>query len=629
MVTMPSPPLATATPAARSRLAWRWLPVLMLLAIAVYANAWPNPFLSDDRPIIQDSPTITHPSLTAGLRLWTIHYWARVLPDGQLKLDIGDTNLYRPVVIFSYWLNSLATGVDARWFRLVNLLLHAAAAFAVGRWIAVWLGRAPGLVAAGLVLLHPVGTDVINRIVGRADILALLGIAAFLALQRSAQLDRWTWRRAFLAALAALIAVGSKESGLVLVPLALLQAALHHFAPAPPLVPLPPAHAPRHAWRGLIALLLPLLLYFTMRWAVVTPSPHYAIKPNSDLLENPLLSLSFADRLPAAAALVLHYLRTFIAPWPLIVFDNPVHPPTWASPAAWAGLGLGLALALAALAIHALLRRRFILLPIAWFFSAYFIVSHLVTPIGTYTDVRLAYPMLGALAGAVGLLTAWLMRQRPVARRGAGIGALAIAAAATLAIVVRCGDFRSEMAMVRADVRHRPDNPAALLRLGSVCFNHGMPLEALHLARRASELAPESSAVFYDLANYELHWGNIDAARSNYELSLRNNPDNFETLANLSGLEINAGNYERAESLLRRAVELEPRYLRSHVNLAVVEARTGRIREAIARLRMVLERNPADPAANRNLAGLERVRPDLAAENIPPMTMPSPTPPGR
>ena len=47
-----------------------------------------------------------------------------------------------------------------------------------------------------MLVAHPANTEAINHLVGRADLLAVLGIVAFLYLQRRAQEEgRWVaWR---------------------------------------------------------------------------------------------------------------------------------------------------------------------------------------------------------------------------------------------------------------------------------------------------------------------------------------------------------------------------------------------------------------------------------------------------
>jgi hypothetical protein len=118
--------------------------------------------------------------------LWTTDYWRGVDAAGRVRELSPDRNLYRPVTVLSFWVTAAAAGVDAAAFRLVNLLLHALAALLVGVLCRLWGAAGGALVAVALMVVHPVATDVVNRIVGRADILAVVGVVGFLAVQRAA-----------------------------------------------------------------------------------------------------------------------------------------------------------------------------------------------------------------------------------------------------------------------------------------------------------------------------------------------------------------------------------------------------------------------------------------------------------
>ena len=178
--------------------------------------------LVDDPVIIAANPYVNDPA--GGVLLWGSDYWAGL---GE------DSNLYRPVTIFSYWL-SARFSAEPWWQRLWNVVLHACAAWLVGLWCARWQRQPAGYLASALVLFHPLATDVIDRIVGRADILVLVGTAGFLWLQRRCAVEGWTLGRWWCAGALALVALGAKESGLILIPLAVLGLGTASYLMRPP-----------------------------------------------------------------------------------------------------------------------------------------------------------------------------------------------------------------------------------------------------------------------------------------------------------------------------------------------------------------------------------------------------------
>lgn len=619
------------------RRGWIWPLALAATAIALYANALGNPFLSDDLALVSGNPTVTQPSAAGLLGLWTTDYWQGIDSEGRVVALGGDRNLYRPVTTLSYWLDAVLAGAQPLRFRLTNLLLHTAAAGLVGLWCARLTGSAAGgAVAAAFVLLHPTATDVVNRIAGRADILVVLAIAGCLATQRAAQTAGWTWRRTAAAALWAVVAFGAKESGLVLVPLMALQAwiggapaaRLEHGPSAggvpgartergssggrKPGVPPTPAgarggqaaHGWRIGWRPLLAIGVPFLLYLAARLAVVGP-PSYAEAALGGMA-NPLLGRSLLERLPASAALAWFYLTTILWPWPLIAFDLPTRAPAWSDLETW--LGLLALVAVAAAAISLALRRHPCALGLVWWLAVFAVVGQLLVPLGTYREVRLAYTMIGGPAPLVAWLAARAVSTRPPLRRAALAAAVIAASVAAGLVVTRNVDFRSDIVLVEADLRRSPDNLATLVRLGGLYERAGRLAEAQRALARATELAPDLAQAWYELALYHERYGNKATARDLYERALTRDPAHVPALVSLGVITMDADDLETAARHLEHAELLAPDDEFVGYNLAVLAERRGDLDGAIARLEDLVRRHPDYAMATRGLAALRHVR---------------------
>src|SRR6185503_5189362 len=110
----------------------------------------------------------------------------------------------------------LGYGTNALGYHVENVLLHLACAALVYGLVWRLVGRLwPALVAGGLFALHPVTTEAVTYVVGRADLLATLGVlAGMLCYDRSTH-DAGAAHIGWLVALAAsaVVAVFSKESG--------------------------------------------------------------------------------------------------------------------------------------------------------------------------------------------------------------------------------------------------------------------------------------------------------------------------------------------------------------------------------------------------------------------------------
>ena len=132
----------------------------------------------------------------------------------------GESGLYRPVATFTYLLNYSVLGNEegAAGFHWINLFLHVCNAFLV--YLLAWrlfVDRRVALAIAALWALHPICTEAVTNIVGRADELAAFAtLAGILLYIRSTQERGWR-RAAWLTGLAAMVTIGifSKETPVV------------------------------------------------------------------------------------------------------------------------------------------------------------------------------------------------------------------------------------------------------------------------------------------------------------------------------------------------------------------------------------------------------------------------------
>src|ERR1700728_537884 len=133
------------------------------LALALYAVTLGGPFIYDDAVIIGLDDRVRHPRLWG--QFWT-HDWFNGAVD----------NLYRPLVSQSlgtqWWLMADRRGA----FHLVNVLLIAGASALVadlGRRLAGWR---VGLFAGLLFACHPIHSEAVAGIVGRAELACAVGL---------------------------------------------------------------------------------------------------------------------------------------------------------------------------------------------------------------------------------------------------------------------------------------------------------------------------------------------------------------------------------------------------------------------------------------------------------------------
>ncbi len=157
-------PLKTAKP--------DWLVVLALITagVIVYANSFSNSFVWDDELLVTSNRSIT--SLRAPGRFFT----------AELAPKIGG-NFYRPLQSLSYAFDYLFWGLRPFGYHLTNLLIHLANAIFI-YFILLILTRRRLLssLTSLLFLVHPIQTEAVTYLSGRADILAAFFLLASLLL---------------------------------------------------------------------------------------------------------------------------------------------------------------------------------------------------------------------------------------------------------------------------------------------------------------------------------------------------------------------------------------------------------------------------------------------------------------
>jgi cytochrome c-type biogenesis protein CcmH/NrfG len=183
----------------------RWIALAALAAVlagAAYLNALDNPFVYDD-----------HDTVVANASLADLSNIEFILVYSP----------FRPVVNVSYAFDRWLWGYRPFGYHLTNVALHALAVVLVFAWLRrvlsdAGLERAAAIGAftgAALFALHPLQTEAVAYVSGRSELMCAVWFLATLLLARRAMLtSARLWAAG--AVLCAMLAIGSKETGLVL-----------------------------------------------------------------------------------------------------------------------------------------------------------------------------------------------------------------------------------------------------------------------------------------------------------------------------------------------------------------------------------------------------------------------------
>ncbi|HEX6811067.1 MAG TPA: tetratricopeptide repeat protein [Planctomycetota bacterium] len=470
-----------AAPRPRDRAAQRcrWLLAIVAgLACVAYAAALGGEYVFDDMHSIAENPAL-HQDLS----------WWRLLSDPS-AFSPGSGRMYRPVLLLSFAAN-LAISPAVSIMKAGNVLLHAGVAALLFVWLRGLSRRTTAAFAvASLFAVHPLVSESVNLVSARSELLCAFGLLVGLCCH-------WRWHRSrrlrFVPGMVvgAVLACGSKETGVLLPGLLLVQAFLlrHHRWTW--------THW-RRAVAGVVPVLVVVLAYLVLRKILLGQ------------VGAPLLGRTGADPTSGHGRSLLVQFATMgtLLPKALLQTVVPVglsfDPPVWYRHSffdptvllGWGGL-LGATAAAAWRGPTAGLRRLGVLF--AWTVALPWIVIPLNMPMAEH---RLYAVMLGLGALAVALLP----RVRPDGARGPWAAGPWLHPAFLVLVLLGIGTsaarslhYRDERILWQNVLAQHPNSFRGWWGLGSSLWRYGDVPAAIEPLARAHFLCP----THYDaLVNY-------------------------------------------------------------------------------------------------------------------------------
>lgn len=185
--------------------------ILSCVVVLCYWNSLYCGFVFDDVSAILDNKDL-HPS-TPIKKLFQNDFWGTPMSEERSHKS------YRPLTVLTFRLNYLFSELNAVSYHLLNLLLHAVVCVIFLKVCKLFLDNRTSLIAALLFAVHPIHTEAVTGVVGRAELLSsIFLLAAFLSYTKSKGPDNsivWTP----IAAAVFLVAVATlcKEQGITVV----------------------------------------------------------------------------------------------------------------------------------------------------------------------------------------------------------------------------------------------------------------------------------------------------------------------------------------------------------------------------------------------------------------------------
>jgi cytochrome c-type biogenesis protein CcmH/NrfG len=527
---------------------------IALVASIPYLNGLKNGFAFDDVVLAAENPRIR--SIEGIGRTLTTDWWAGAT---------SRTLVYRPLALITLSADYAAARLGeagpppqrlpdraAFPFHLQNVFWHAAASVAL-YLLVIEMFSVPALafLTAALFAVHPVHTEAVYGIVGRAELLsAFLVFSCLIVSWRVVRDNPAGIGRPALAGVLLGLAALSKEYAIVV--------------PAVPVIWLflrspgeRRAIAERRSFRLLMtSLVAAVLVFLALRAAVlgsitgVGDAPANLNDPNNPIAtaEGPARWLTPVRVFGEVARLIV-YPRTLSADYSFrqIPLVSSLDLPTIVCLLALIGL--------AAAAI--VLRRRSpaASFGILFFFLTWALTSNFIVPIGTILGERILYlPSAGICLAVAGSLVAAGKRFRvPVAV--ATTAFLVLGAARTWA---RGADWKDNLTLFESAAKASPLSCKVHYNLAVELRLAGRTREAADHLERALQLGPNDAKIHNNLAGILAGEGKLDAAIVHLEQAVRIDPNDADAQYNLGSLLRQVGRAAEAIGHFEAALRLRP-----------------------------------------------------------------------
>jgi tetratricopeptide (TPR) repeat protein len=540
--------------------------LLFAAVVLAYGNTLWNAFTMDDDLYIALNPQVTDFSARG---LFVPHKFSAV---------------FRPVTFGTFALNWALGGARPFGFHLVNLLLHAAVTWLLYLLLRTILGvETPqeisvAFVAALLFAVHPIHTEAVASVTGRAELLAAGFLFAACLLH--------VGDREIPALVCFVLAVWSKESAIVFLPLLLV------------------CDYARGEWKSpfrYARIAGITLLYLGALWKLQGGrfSPAGITR-----LDNPLAELPAGWRILNALRVAWKYLGLQIYPRTLSCdysFDQiPVYLDWRHTLPATAAAAAALAAWILAVKKH----RPGLVLAGGIYLAGFATTANIAMPIGTIMGERLAYlPSAGfCLLVALGWSALLGYAARSDRRRTLAFGVLAaVLAALAVRAVIRNRDWKDNRALYSSAVVAVPRSAKMHANLGDL-YVADMQFD---LARAELQTALE---IYPDFPNALETYGVMESRLGHYQaagwmmekalyMSQRNNIQYDFMAVNLAALYILTDHLDGALELLNREIAESPNYARAWSNRAVVHYKRGDTTAARADAETALRLEPGNTQA--------------------------------
>jgi Flp pilus assembly protein TadD len=532
--------------------------IIALLGFAVYTNSLNGEFVWDDHTLVKGNVYIRN--------------WSHLgeIFSGSVSSMLPKSGIYRPAQIITYLIDYQVWKLNVLGYHLTNILVHVCVALSLF-WLINLLFKdiVISLLTGLFFVIHPIHTEAVTYISGRADSLALLFmLLCFIFYVKSL----YSKNNIFyvLIPLSYAVALLSRENSLIL-PVLLV---LYHYS-----------FKEKFKFGRFSTVLGAGIIYMLLRKIYLTSS--FTSYPTT-----------FFQRLPGFFVAITNYLKLLFLPFGLHMeygsklfrFTDPQ-----------AILGILICIALVTYILKQRGKNTLVFFSLSWFFITLMPVSNLY-PLNAYMAEHWLYlPSIGFFLIMAGVLRRGFAYEK--------FGRLVVAGAIILLgfygiLTIKQNHYwKDSITLYERILRFVPDDAEVYNNLGLAYSDAGRKERVIPLYKKAIELDPNYAEAYNNLGVAYNNMGKHTEAIEVYQKAITLNPDYAQAYNNLGKAYSDTNRNEEAISSYKKAIELNPTYAVSYNNLASVYNKIGRYQEAVGLYKKAIDIDPDYVDAYNNIAG--------------------------
>jgi len=536
------------------------LALIVLAGVLVYANSLGGQLVWDDETLVQYNPYIKDWSHLPKI------FTSRL---GSVAKEAGA--FYRPVQTFTYLVDYSLGRLNVFGYHLSNMIWHILAALSVFGLIRMLFRDGKlSLLTALLFVVHPIHTEAVSYISGRADSLAVffMFLSFIFYLKHS---ERGGILVLGAMAVSYVLALLSKEISLILLPLIFFT----HYALKKPV-----------NGKALGILIGTLIGYGLWRGLVIGSATMAAgeVPP-------------FFVRLPGVFVALTNYFRLLILPFDLhMEYGGLLF--RWSEPKAVIGA------VLLALVLFYTFRKKgedpFFFFAVGWFFLTLLPSSNLFFAINAYMAEHWLYiPSVGFFLIVARFLTKWYDAPK---KRGLALAVMTgLLVFFSILTVLQNRYWNNGINFYKRMLHYAPKSSRLYNNLAKAYHDAGKDSELIKILRSAIQLQPKNALAHNNLGNAYKGTGNFEEAIRSYQEAIKIDPKHAGPYYNLSTIYSEMdGKEEEAVALLNKSIELSPHFAKAYNKLALIHLKTGEVGKTLALLDRAMKLNPDDPEVYHN-----------------------------